>query len=193
MRAALSALVLLGLLAGPAAAQAPQPSPAPPAAPTPATPGDGPFGEELTLPARQMLAFKGQANWDEGFDRLKEALKTVFAAVGQRGLKAAGPPLVVYLRADDTGFDFEAGVPLETAPAGRDGPEPRVRDVPAGRALRFSHRGSFDNMDSTYEALTNHLDEKRLEVKDMYMEEYLTDPLATPDDQLQVTIYVFPR
>jgi effector-binding domain-containing protein len=190
MRARLTVVALLLVLAGPAATQ----TAPPPAAPLPpATPAKDPFGEEMTLPARPMLAFKGQANWDEGFDRLKEALRSVYAAIGQRGLKASGPPLVVYLRADDTGFDFEAGVPLETRPAEAGSAEPRVRDVPAGRALRFTHRGSFDNMDSTYEALTNHLDEKRLEVKDMYMEEYLTDPLATPDDQLHVLVYVFPR
>ena len=31
-------------------------------------------------------------------------------------------------------------------------------------------------MDNTYEAITNHLDEKKLEAKDTFIEEYITDP-----------------
>ena len=41
------------------------------------------------------------------------------------------------------------------------------------------HRGSYDAMDSTYEAITNHLDEKQLEAKDLFIEEYVTDPVKT--------------
>jgi effector-binding domain-containing protein len=45
-------------------------------------------------------------------------------------------------------------------------------------------------MDTTYEAITNYLDEKRLEANDMFVEEYVTDPLKTPEDQLIVNVYV---
>jgi effector-binding domain-containing protein len=45
-------------------------------------------------------------------------------------------------------------------------------------------------MDNTYEAITNHLDEKRLEAKDMFIEEYVTDPVTTADDKLVVNVFV---
>ena len=45
-------------------------------------------------------------------------------------------------------------------------------------------------MDTTYEAITNHLDEKRLEAKDLFIEEYATDPVVTPEDQLVITVLV---
>ena len=45
-------------------------------------------------------------------------------------------------------------------------------------------------MDSTYEAITNHLDEKRLEAQDLFVEEYETDPVTTPEDKLVVNVYV---
>jgi len=56
---------------------------------------------------------------------------------------------------------------------------------PEGKALsKFVHRGSYDNMDNTYEAITNHLDEKKkLEAKDTFIEEYITDPLKTGGGQ----------
>ena len=34
-------------------------------------------------------------------------------------------------------------------------------------------------MDSTYEAITNYLDDKQLEAKDLFIEEYATDPVKT--------------
>ena len=45
-------------------------------------------------------------------------------------------------------------------------------------------------MDNTYEAITNYLDEKRLEAKDMFIEQYVTDPLATDEDHLVVNVLV---
>jgi effector-binding domain-containing protein len=45
-------------------------------------------------------------------------------------------------------------------------------------------------MDSTYEAITNYLDDKQLEAKDLFIEEYVTDPVTTPEDKLVVNIYV---
>lgn len=156
-------------------------------------PGD-PFGEEVTYAARPLLSVKGGTGWENGFETLQKAFRTVNAALAARNLKAAGPPTVVYLRADDAGFDFEAGVPLaETPPPPAVAEEPTVRDTPGGRAFRFTHRGAFDTMDRTYDAMTNFLDEKRVDVRDPYVEEYLTDPLATPEDALKVLIYVFPN
>ena len=45
-------------------------------------------------------------------------------------------------------------------------------------------------MDSTYEAITNYLDEKKLEAKDLFVEQYVTDPRSTPEDKLVVEVYV---
>jgi len=45
-------------------------------------------------------------------------------------------------------------------------------------------------MDSTYEAITNFLDEKRLEARDLFVEFYVTDPLTTPEDSLVIEVYV---
>ena len=57
-------------------------------------------------------------------------------------------------------------------------------------ALKFVHRGSYDAMDSTYEAITNYLDDKRLEAKDLFIEEYTTDPVKVDPDKLVVNVFV---
>jgi len=45
-------------------------------------------------------------------------------------------------------------------------------------------------MDTTYEAITNHLDEKKLDAKDLFVEQYVTDPRTTPEDKLVIEVYV---
>ena len=98
--------------------------------------------------------------------------------------------MTIYTSTDDTGFEFQAGVPVAEAPKG---PLPEglaVGKSPEGRALKFIHRGSYDAMDSTYEAITNHLDEKRLEARDLFVEYYVTDPLTTQEDNLVIEVYV---
>jgi effector-binding domain-containing protein len=173
-------------LAAPSLAQAPPP-PAP-AAPQP-KPGD-PFGEEVTLAAKTIVFSKGSANWDSAFDTLVEAFKNVYGAMQKQGLRPAGPAMTIYTATDDTGFEYQAGVPVAEEPKG---PLPEglaVGKSPDGRALKFIHRGSYDAMDSTYEAITNHLDEKRLEARDLFVEHYVTDPLTTPEDNLVIEVYV---
>jgi effector-binding domain-containing protein len=181
----------------PAPAQAPAPSPAPspapappPAAQAPAPKPADPFGEEVMLVAKTIVFSKGSANWDSAFETLVESFKKIQDALEKQGIKPAGPPMTIYTATDDTGFEFEAGVPVAEAPKG---PLPEglaVQKSPAGRALKFIHRGSYDAMDSTYEAITNHFDEKRLEAKDLFIEYYVTDPLTTQEDNLVIEVYV---
>jgi len=187
--------MLLGLLvlAGPCFAQTSPSAPPPPPAAAPAAPQPKPgdaFGEEVTLTAKTIVFVKGSANWDTAFDTLVEAFKNVYGALQKQGLKAAGPPMTIYTATDDTGFEYQAGVPIDAEPKG---PLPEGMGVgksPEGRALKFVHRGSYDAMDSTYEAITNYLDERKLEARDLFVEYYVTDPLTTQEDNLIIEVYV---
>jgi effector-binding domain-containing protein len=66
----------------------------------------------------------------------------------------------------------------------------RRRHITQVHALKFVHRGSYDGLDNTYEAITNFLDDKRLEAKDMFIEQYVTDPLTTNEENLAVNVFV---
>ena len=46
------------------------------------------------------------------------------------------------------------------------------------------------DLDNTYEAITNYLDERRLEAKDMFIEQYVTDPLSANEEHLVVNVLV---
>lgn len=98
--------------------------------------------------------------------------------------------MTVYTETDDTGFQFQAALPVAETP--KDPPKGDIAagPAPSGKAIKFVHRGSYDAMDSTYEAITNYLDEKRLEAKDLFIEEYATDPTVANADKLVVNVFV---
>jgi effector-binding domain-containing protein len=174
---------------GPRLAQA-QPPPPAPATPAPPTQSADAFGEEVMLTAKTILYMNGNATWDSAFETLIDAFKQLNTYLERQGLKAAGPSMTIYTSTDDTGFSFQAAIPLAAEPKDPPRGDIAVGKSPAGRALKFVHRGSYDSMDTTYEAITNHLDEKRLEAKDLFIEEYATDPVTTPEDQLVITVLV---
>ena len=177
----------------PVAAPATTPSAPPPAAAQP--PADqkvivaDPFGEEMTLSAKMVVALKGNGDWDSAFDTLTNSLRTLMSFLDKQGIKPAGQPMIVYTSTDDNGFNFIAEVPVDQEPKSL----PKTITVgksPEGKVLKFVHRGSYDNMDNTYEAITNHLDAKKLEAKDTFIEEYVTDPLKTQEDKLVINVFV---
>jgi effector-binding domain-containing protein len=193
--------------AAPAASATPAPSPAPVASPsvapspppaaaqTPAAPPAAavqtadPFGEQLALEPKKVVMLKGTANWDAAFDTLVDSFKALTALLDKQGIKSSGNAMIVYTSTDDTGFTFLAEIPVDQDPKNLT-KDMSIGKSPDGKALKFVHRGSYDNMDNTYEAITNHLDDKKLEAKDTFIEEYITDPLKTAEDKLVINVYV---
>ncbi len=179
-----------------APATSPAPATPPAAAETPASPPAvapvqtaDPFGEEITLAPKTVVISKGTANWDSAFDTLMDSFKALSALLDKQGIKPAGNAMIVYTSTDDTGFTFLAEIPVDQEPKNL-AKTMSIGKSPDGKALKFVHRGSYDNMDNTYEAITNHLDDKKLEAKDTFIEEYITDPLKTAEDKLVINVYV---
>lgn len=166
-------------------AAAPTPAPAPP---TPVQAADA-FGEEITLEPKTVVVLRGSANWDSAFDTLMDSFKSLSALLDKQGVKRAGNPMIVYTSTDDSGFTYLAEIPVDQDVKNLT-KDMSMSKSPDGKALKFVHRGSYDNMDNTYEAITNHLDDKKLEAKDTFIEEYITDPLTTAEDKLVINVYV---
>jgi len=183
----------------PATSPAAPPSPAPaakPAEPAPVAPEgittkpSDAFGEDVTLTAKPIVYFKGSGTWDKAFVTISGALKKVEAYVAKAGLKTDGLPMTIFLATDDLGFDYEAAVPLAEAPKEPPHGEISAGQSPDGHALKFVHRGSYDSLDDTYEAITNYLDDKRLESKNVLIEQYVTDPVTADQKNLVINIFV---
>jgi len=178
--------VMMLALAVPQAGFAQTP-PAPPAA-NPAT--AEPFAEDTTLTAKTIIYVKGNGVWDSAFETISGAFKKLKTYVDKEGLKADGPQMTIFTATDDTGFSYQAAVPIAEAPKSPPRGDISVGKAPEGRALKFVHHGSYDELDNTYEAITNYLDEKRLEAQDMFIEQYETDPVTSDGKKLTVDVLV---
>ncbi len=183
-------IALLLLFIGPALAQPVSPTPPiEPNAPMPLKPGD-PFGEEVTLPERTIIYLKGHSTWDDAFGTLVDAFKSLKEYLDKQGIKPNGLAMTIYTKTDDAGFDFKAAVPIAETPKDPPKGDIAVGPAPSGKALKFVHRGSYDAMGATYEAITNYLDDKQLEAKDAFVEEYASDLLTADPDNLVVNVLV---
>jgi effector-binding domain-containing protein len=180
----------------PSPAQTPPPSNTAPAAPSqtapatvPAQPSDA-FGEDTALTAKTIVYVKGTGTWDKAFDTIAGSFKKINGYLAKEGLKPDGMPMTIFTSTDDTGFEYEAAVPLAGPPKNPPHGDIALGQSPEGRALKFVHRGSYDDLDNTYEAITNYLDDKKLEARDMFIEEYVTDPANADQNKLVVNVYV---
>ena len=177
-----AAATMWGSAVLPAAAQAP-------ATPPPAAATADPFGEPVMLTEKTIVYYAGSGLWDSAFETITAAFKSVYGELEKQGVKAAGPPMAIYTATDETGFQFWAAAPVAQAPNLPQG-DIKVGKSPTGKALKFVHRGSYDSMDATYEAITNYLDDKRLDARDLFIEQYMKDPVTTPEDDLVIEVYV---
>ena len=167
----------------PLLAQAPK-APAPAHAPDIA-------GEEATLTPKTIIYIKGAGVWDTAYDTLLDAFKTIYGVVEKQGLKAAGPAMTIITEFDDTNFRFQAAVPLAEEPANFPSGDIAIGKSPDGKAFKFVHRGAYNkSMDALFGAIVDFFDEKKLEARDFYVEEFTTDVLTTPPDKLVVHMFM---
>jgi effector-binding domain-containing protein len=189
------------ILAAGGSAQAPaspsddsQPAPSAPSVsesqPPPGVPSDD-SATTLELTPHTVAYLHANANWEDGFKTVRGELAKVQVAIKKAGLSPSGHPFALFLETDDKGFQFDAMVPIAEKPAANylsDGV--KIGESPSGRAIKFLHRGSYDEIDSTYDLITAFLDEKGLESQPRFIEEYLTDTTEPDDVNLKADIYV---
>ncbi len=159
--------------------------------PPPGVPDDA-SAVTLELTSRPVAFTSASAEWANGFKSVVGEIAKIDAAIKKAGLIPAGHPFAVFLATDDKGFQFEAMVPLAAKPEGKDLSDGvKIGEFPSGKAIKFLHRGAYDDIDSTYDLITAFLDEKGLESQNRFLEEYLTDTTEPDDASLEADIYVF--
>jgi len=177
---------------------APSPSPSPtatpaaPGAPAPTPTNDSSTGQTLDLVARPAALLEGKATWEEGFSAITGSFALINAELSKDGIAPAGRPMTVFTETDDTGFKYRAMIPIDKSPDDKTSLSPAIKLglTPAGKAMRFEHRGSYEDIDATYEAITAFLDERGIEAGNLFIEEYLNDVKASDDPNLQIDIFV---
>jgi len=183
----------------PSAPATPSPTPNAPATPSPepspSASDSGAVGEVVELTSRPAAYIEAKAKREEVYGAIMGSLAKIRAEVAKAGLKTEGHALAVFLEADDDGFTYRAMVPLASAPDPKTqlGDPVKLGQTPVGKSMKFEHRGEYDDIDSTYDAITAYLDEKGVDAQDVFLEEYLNETKTPDDPNLQVDIYVLIR
>ncbi len=148
--------------------------------------------QQMQLVARPALYLHGNGRWDDGLQAIQALIARLKAAANTANLTVAGPAQMVFLATSDDGYTYNAMLPLTApVPAGTKLPEGfLVGSTPAGKAVRFSHDGAYQDIDDTYEVLTAWLDDRGLDTRNMFIEEYLNTAKDNADPSLKVHIYV---
>ena len=159
----------------------PQPAPRAPAT-----------GQTLDLTSRPAAYFEGKADRDEVYSAIMGSIAMVHNELDKGGSRRPGSRSPFFWRPTTTASRYRAEVPIDAIPEGKTQLSDIVKfgQTPVGKAMKFEHRGAYDDIDATYEAITAYLDEKGIDAQEVFVEEYLNDIKTTDDPNLQVDIYV---
>jgi effector-binding domain-containing protein len=150
---------------------------------------------EVEVPAALAAQMPGQCAAEPAAiaAAVGEAFGKLTAFVGQYALRAVGPPRTIYTAYVRDGVRFVVALPIAAPPTRPvEAGSGLVETLPAKKAMRFTHRGPYANLATTYGRITAFLQAKGLMPTEgdcwaRYMpmwEEYLNDPRTTPEAEL---------
>lgn len=115
----------------------------------------------------------------------------VGAFMKANGLKQAGAPRTINNRYDDTGYGFDAAIPVDKAPdkAAPAGSPVKIKQTYAGKALKVVLKGPYSAMPTTYAKLHAFMAARGYEAAGAPWDEYVSDPGNTPESDLITNIY----
>lgn len=123
------------------------------------------------------------------YAQIPAAMGRLYGFAGQSGLTPTGAPRVVYFTAPDAGPEADAlwelwapvaGEPPETVP-GETGLG--VKRVPGKLVASTMHKGPYEDIEPTYRALAEWVDDQGYELVGPPEEIYYSDPLNTPPEE----------
>jgi effector-binding domain-containing protein len=194
------------------AAEAPKPEPVPAAPPAPVVPPAPATAEPAAPPAppviakpvvaepeaarfeaRPVLFVTGNTTWDDAEEKMSSAFTALARAVKATGAKPAGGPMVQYIESEGDVVGYKAMLPIDKAPKTNKLPKGvKLGTSPSGKAWKFVHNGSLDDLEEVYARIDDWLAAKKLE-STAVIEVYDEDALASPEDRVVVDVWVFAK
>ena len=120
---------------------------------------------------------------------MDDAYTTITAAMQAVGIEPEGPPVAVYYDYDPGKLSFRAGVFVSAADAARVGAPVKSDETPAGRMLRFVHKGPYATLRVSYGEMMRYMEDRGLKLGVPSWEVYLNDPDRVPEAELLTEVY----
>jgi effector-binding domain-containing protein len=105
------------------------------------------------------------------------------------GITMQGAPMTITTNDDGNGWKFDAALPVDrndVAPT----EDVRSGTTYAGKAVQFTHVGAYDKIGDTTQKAYAWLAVQGYKPKDRLIEEYVSDPGNTPEEQLQTRLVI---
>jgi AraC family transcriptional regulator len=144
------------------------------------------------LPAIHALVMRRRIGRNEVAETLASFLPAVFGYAQRHGLALTGPPFSRYLEIGMGSLVIQGGVPVAAPPPGEPGDGIEAITIPAGAAAVAVHRGPYERLPETYQAIEAWVQAQGHTVAGPPWETYLTDPGERPDPETWETEIVQP-
>lgn len=142
---------------------------------------------EVDLGSRIYMAKRKEVSFSEMGAFYQENLPAIFEAAGTAGLTPSGAPAGIYYSYDEENevSDMAAAIPVQgDENTSLEGCE-RI-DV-SGKALHVEYYGAYDNSMAAHMALSKHMEDNNLELNEIVINEYVTDPSEEADTSKWLT------
>ncbi len=152
--------------------------------------------DRLTLEPRPALIAHGKGEWEKAYDQIRETVAKLKSVAEKSKLSVTGYPLTIFVETSETGFTYDIMLPIAAVPSTplTDlASDLRIGETPSGKAIRFVHLASYDEIDGAYEQITAYLDAKEIVVKDAFIEEYLVFGEKSNSPETTINILVQPK
>ncbi len=153
------------------------------------------FTAEVIEVAPVTLAYVPRKSAKDG-ESIKAAITDGYMKVGAfmkaKGLQFAGAPITINTKWDDTGYEFDAAIPVDRPPETPAAADDEVRVKPSygGRVIKVEHTGAYSGLDETYNKLFAWAALNGYEQNGPPWDEYVTDPGIVPEPELRTNVYL---
>ena len=146
--------------------------------------------EALDVEALDILYISSGASREAGdiADRLDLAYQELSAFITENELEINGGRMAITRAWDERGYHLDAAIPVVMKPLELTG-NIRIGQSPSGPSLRVVHRGPYERMTPSYGKLAAYMAAHGLREGSVSWEEYVSDPLQTPGENLITHIY----
>ncbi len=144
------------------------------------------------VPDQRVVSRREKGTYQDVIPRLMgELMGTVFGPENQQAqVKCTGMPIILYHDNEykETDADIEVALPISGSITV--GPEYDVNTLEGQRVVSYIHKGPYQDVGMTYEAIREYMVREGLKVEGVYREVYLNDPNETPEEELLTEVQV---
>ncbi len=155
------------------------------------------YGVEISeedVTAQTYIGSSQYVKWED-MEAVSEKIGATYGQImgymEKNGIEPAGTPLAYYSNFEEgVGFDMECGIPVAEATTLKDR-DLKVAKTHTGKAVKAVHMGSYQDLKTTYDALTAYMKDMEYGAFNSSWEVYVSGPGQEPDTAKWVThVYI---